>query len=213
MSLHDPRLPTTTRSLESVDFGPGVGADVERRLVGDVAGRRILDLGCGQGHTAVGLARRGARVIAIDHDVGQLGAARALAAAHEVTIEFHQAQPAELAFLAADHVDVAIAVTSLSFVQDLNRVFRQVHRVIRPSGHFVVSVPHAAALTADPADPDRAVTPWDSPDPIGDRWIHTAESIVTSLTRANFAVDQLLERRADALVPATLVVRARKLGV
>jgi len=213
MSLHDPRLPNINRSLESVDFGPGVSADVERRLVGDVTGRRILDLGCGQGHTAVGLARRGARVIAIDHDVSQLGAARSLAAEHEVTIEFHQAQPAELAFLAADHVDLAIAVTSLSFVQDLSRVFRQVHRVIGPGGHFVVSVPHPATLAADPSDPDRTATPWDTTAPVGERWIHTAEGIVTSLTRSNFAVDQLLERRDADLVPGTLIVRGRKLGV
>lgn len=213
MPLHDPRLPTPDRSLDSVDFGPGVGADVERRLLGDVAGRRILDLGCGQGHTAVGLARRGARVIAIDTAVDRLGVARNLAAQHEVTIEFHQAQPAELAFLAADHVDLAVAVTSLSFVQDLNRVFRQVHRVIRPSGHFVVSVPHPAAIAADPDDPDRTVVAWDTDEAVGDRFIHTAEHIVTSLTRANFAVDQLLERRDAANVPATLVVRARKLGV
>lgn len=213
MSLHDPRLPDVERSLESVDFGPGVGSTLERRLLGEVSGRRILDLGCGQGHTAVGLALRGARVIAIDDDVSQLGAARSLAARHEVTIEFHQSRPAELAFLAADNVELAIAVTSLSFVQDLDRVFRQVHRVIGPGGHFVLSVPHPAALAADPTDADRAITAWDDPGPVGDRWIHTAESIVTSLTRANFAVDQLLERRDTALVPATLVVRARKLGV
>lgn len=212
MSLHDPRTPHVDRSLEVVDFGHGVGDDVERRLVGEISGRRILDLGCGHGHTAVGLARRGARVIAIDDDVAQLGAARALAARHEVTIEFHQAQPAELAFLAADNVDLAIAITSLSFVEDLNRVFRQVHRVVGPGGHFVLSVPHPAALTAATDDPDRTTTAWDHTGPVGDRWIHTAESIVTSLTRANFAVDQLLERRAAALVPATLVVRARKLG-
>jgi hypothetical protein len=77
----------------------------------------------------------------------------------------------------------------------------------------VISVPHPAALTADPADPDRSVTPWNHPEPIGERWIHTAESLVTSLTRANFAVDQLLERHHENLVPASLVVRARKLGV
>ena len=213
MPLHDPRNPDIERSLDSVDFGLGVGTDVERRLVGEISGRRILDLGCGQGHTAVGLALRGARVIAIDENVTQLGAARLLASQHEVTIEFHQAKPAELAFLAADHVDLAIAITSLSFVEDLNRVFRQVHRVIGPGGYFVLSVPHPAALTADPDDADRTTTAWDHKGAIGDRWIHTAESIVTSLTRANFAVDQLLERRDDALVPATLVVRARKLGV
>jgi SAM-dependent methyltransferase len=213
MPLHDPRRPDAERSLESVDFGPGVGSEFERRLLGEVAGRRILDLGCGQGHTGVGLALRGARVIAIDDDVNQLAAARSLAARNEVTIEFHQAQPAELAFLAADHVDLTIAVTSLSFVEDLNRVFRQVHRVIGPGGHFVLSVPHPAALSADEADPNRTTRAWDDTQPVGDRWIHTAEAIVTSLTRANFAVDQLLERRDTALVPATLVVRARKLGV
>lgn len=213
MAFHDPRIPHPDHSLESVDFGPGVGADVERRLLGEVAGRRILDLGCGQGHAAVGLALRGARVIAIDDDVSQLGAARALTGQHDVTIEFHQAKPAELAFLAADHVDLAMAITTLSFVQDLDRVFRQVHRVIGPGGHFVLSVPHPAALTAATDDPNRSATAWDHSEPIGDRWVHSAESIVTSLTRANFAVDQLLERRDTALTPATLVIRARKLGI
>lgn len=213
MSLHDPRMPQPDRPFETVDLGPGVGEEVDRRLLGEVSGRRILQLGCGQGHAAVGLARRGARVIAVDEDVTQLGAARALATREEVTIEFHQARPAELAFLPADHVDLAIAVTTLSFVQDLDRVFRQVHRVVRPGGHFLASVPHPAALCADPDDPARIVHPWDTQLPVADRWVHTAEALVTSLTRANFAVDNLLERRADAPVPATLVVRARKLGI
>jgi SAM-dependent methyltransferase len=213
MPLHDPRSAHLDRPLDIVDFGPGVSRDVDRRLLGDVRVRRILELGCGQGHTAVGLAKRGARVIAIDDDVDQLRAARALAAREEVTIEFNQARPAELAFLPADHVDLAIAVTSLSFVQDLDRVFRQVHRVVGPNGHFVLSVPHPAALCADPNDPGRTVEPWDTREKIGDRWVHTAEAVVASLGRANFAVDIVLERRDVDLLPATLVVRARKLGV
>ncbi len=213
MALHDPRSPNADRSSTVVDFGPGVAADVDRRLLGDVDGRRILELGCGQGHAAVRLARRGARVIAIDADVAQLRAARALAAEMEVTVEFHQAEPAELAFLAADHVDLALAVTTLSFVADLDRVFRQVHRVIGPGGHLVASVPHPAALCADPRDPTRTIQPWDTDGFVGDRRVHTVEAIVTSLCRANFSVDTVLERRAEQLLPATLVVRAKKLGV
>ena len=213
MALHDTRAPDADRPLDHVDFGPGVGADVERRLLGEVAGKRILELGCGAGHVAVGLATRGARVIAVDAEVAQLAAARALAGREDVTIEFHQAHPAELAFLPADHVHHALAITSLSFVAELDRVFRQVHRVVRPSGHLVLAVPHPAALCADPDDPDRVTSAWDRTEPIGDRWVHTAESIVASLGRANFAVDTLLERRAAGLHPATLVVRARKLGV
>jgi SAM-dependent methyltransferase len=213
MALHDPRSEQLDRPFDTVDFGPGVSHEVDRRLLGDVSGRRILELGCGQGHTAVGLARRGARVIAIDDHVDQLRAARALAAREEVTIEFHQARPAELAFLPADHVDLAIAVTSLSFVQDLDRVFRQVHRVVGPSGHLVLSVPHPAALCADPNDPAHTAEAWDTSEMIGDRWVHTIEAVVASLGRANFVVDIVLERREADLLPATLVVRARKLGV
>jgi SAM-dependent methyltransferase len=209
MALHDPRDPNIVRSLDAVDFGPGVGPEIERRLLGDVKGRRILDVGCGLGHTAVGLARRGARVIAVDNDVSHLGAARDLAADEAITIEFHQAQPAELAFLAADHVDLALAITSLSFVQDLDRVFRQVHRVVRPNGHFVLSVPHPVVLCGRPEAP----VPWDTEDLIGDRFVHTAEAIVMALGRANFAVDSLFERRNTGALPETLVARARKLGV
>lgn len=213
MTLHDPRSPHIDRSLDTVDLGPGVDDDVARRLLGEVSGRRILQLGCGQGHTAVGLARRGARVIAVDDDVTQLAATRALAAREEVTIECHQAKPAELAFLGADHVAVALAITTLSWVEDLNRVFRQVHRVVGPNGHFVISVPHPAALCADPNDPARTIEPWNRTEPIGDRWVHTAEAMVGALGRANFAVDTVLERHDGGLLPATLVVRARKLGV
>lgn len=213
MPLHDPRLPHVDRVLDVVDLGPGVGADVDRRLIGEVNRRRILDLGCGQGHTAVGLALRGARAIAVDDDVAQLAATRTLAARHDVTVECHQAKPAELAFLAADHVDLAVAVTTLSWVQDLNRVFRQVHRVVGPNGHFIMSVPHPAALCADPNDSSRAVAAWDRSEPVGDRYVHTAEAVVSAFGRANFAVDAVLERHDGGPMPATLIVRARKLGV
>ena len=109
MSGYDPRTPCT-RPLDHVEFGPSLGADVDRRLIGDARGKRVLDLGCGAGHTAVGLAARGARVIATDADPGQLFAARALAQNESVTVEFHEAGPAELAFVRADQIDIAVSV-------------------------------------------------------------------------------------------------------
>lgn len=211
MALHDIRTPID-RPLDHVDLGVGVGPELDRRLIGNVRGRRVLDLGCGAGHTAVGLARRGARVIAVEHDRDQLDAARALAADHGVTIEFHQAQPAELAFLPGDHVDLVVSVTALSFVEDLDRVARQVHRVTAPAGHFLCTLPHPATMCADPDAPAETIRDWSDTTPLGDRWVHTAEQVVTALVRANFFVDTLLERGGDGPVPATLVIRGRKLG-
>lgn len=212
MSMYDPRTPTQ-RPLTHVELGPGLGDALDRRLIGDVRGKRVLDLGCGGGHTCVGLALRGARVIAIDPDPGQLFAARALATNNEVRVEFHETNPAELAFIRADHVDLVVSVWSLSLTDDLDRVLRQLHRVMRSGGHLVISLPHPASLCADPTDPSRTVFSWRSRDPIGDRYVHTAEDVVTALSRTNFTVDLLFERHAGGPMPASLIVRARKVGI
>ena len=95
-------------------------------------------------------------------------------------------------------------------MRDLDRVFRQVHRVMRPGGQFLLSVPHPAALCVDSHNDSRVSRSWATGEPVGDRWVHTAEEIVTSLGRANFAVNNLLERHDGGPMPATLVVRAHK---
>lgn len=213
MVLHDTRAPAAHRPLDHVELGPGLDADLDRRLIGDVDGKRVLVLGCGAGHDAIGLTQRGARVTATDGDVTQIGAARNLAHRYEVTAEFHQCHPAELAFIRADQIDLALAITTLSFVDDLDRVLRQVHRVVRHGGHLLISLPHPALLCADPADRSRTARRWDDRGPVGDRFVHRAEDVVTALVRANFSVDTLLERHDTEMVPATLLVRARRLGV
>jgi len=213
MTIYDTRGPDADRPLDFVEFGPGTGAEVDRRLLGELSGRRVLELGCGAGHAAVGLAIRGARVSAVDGDVVQINLARTLAARHEVTVEFHQAQPAELAFVRADQIDLVVSVSALSFTADLDRVFRQAHRVLCPGGHIAIGLPHPAVLCADPDNPLLTARSWADAGPIDKRWVHTAEDVVTSLGRSNFAVDILLEPHTSGPLPVALVARARKLGV
>ena len=124
----------------------------------------------------------------------------------------NDASPAELAFVRADQIDLAISVWALSLVDDLDRVFRQVHRCVRAGGHVVVAVPHPITLTTDPADDSRIVRSWKTTEAIGERHVHTAEDIVTAFTRTNFAVDVLLERHNGGPTPVTLLARARRLG-
>src|SRR5262245_4675409 len=59
--------------------------------LGDIAGKRVLDFGCGHGMAAVVLSRRGARVTAFDLSAGYLDEARRRAVANECDIEFVQA--------------------------------------------------------------------------------------------------------------------------
>lgn len=214
------------------------GADAPRedvlKLLGPVEGKRLLDLGCGTGHNAIALARQGAKVIGVDESSDQVAAARAASDREGVKVELHHAPLAELAFLRADTIDGALSAMGLAPVADVDRVFRQVHRVLRPEMPLVLSFPHPAFALLDPEDPERRVrrSYWD-PSPIqADGEGHppdlprTISAIFTSLSRANFRVDTVLEpepakgdprgpRWLDVMdtVPATLIIRARKLGI
>ena len=218
-----------------VRLGPGLTDETLSRLVGGGEGRRVLELGCGDGSNAIALAKQGARVIVVDSSAARLGVARNHAEEHDVRIEFHHGDLADLAFVRADQIDVCLAVYSLAEVGDVSRVFRQVHRVLKPEAPLVCSFPHPAFAMFDPTAPDplRVAHPYDQSGPrsweLGNDTItdhpRTVGEIFTTLHRSSFVVDQLLEPTAperaprsasftDAarFVPATLIVRARKQG-
>jgi len=221
---------------DRVRLGPDLDDDALDRLIGPVDGKRVLDLGCGAGAATIALARRGARVTAVEASTTRLAQARAAAEVAEVRVEFHHSDLADLAFVRADTVDLVLAVYSLAGVQDLSRVFRQVHRVLTPGSPLLLSLPHPFTTMldddADQPSPYLTRTAW-SASPLawraagdeGVTHVHQIGDVFTTLTRSNFAVDALLEPEpVDGVsgihtstlvewVPPTLVVRARKLGI
>jgi len=206
-----------TRPTDWVELGPGVAPDVSRRLLGDLSGRRVVDLGCGTGHSSVAMAHQGARVTAIDPDEAQLDHARELAADHEVGVEFRRADLADLAFLPADATDLVVAVHSLAAIDHADRVFRQVHRLLHQGGSLVVSMPHPAAALVDPFDeePDRVVRGYFDTEPLGSgpslTYRYTVADLFGALVRAEYRVDALLEVGPEASpVPSTVVLRAKR---
>jgi SAM-dependent methyltransferase len=219
----------------AVTYGEGLPTEADLRLLGPVDGRRILDLGCGAGHNAALLAQQGAKVIAVDTLADHLERARSRAERAAVRVELHQAQLAELPFLRSDSIDAALSVMALATEDDLARVFRQVHRVLKPEASFVLTLPHPAFALFDPTaeDPLRVVRRYD--DHTAKRWElddrdvidhpRTFGELFTTLHRGGFHVDQVIEpiatpsgprtaAWADLMrtVPATLLLRARKQG-
>ena len=120
---------------------------------------------------------------------------------------------ADLAFIRADTVDSALSLT-LGSVHDLDRVFRQVHRVLKTESPLLCSLVHPTADLIDPdgGDPPVVRRSYFERGVVGDHVHRPLADLFTSFGRANFRIDTLLEPEDDPLVPSTLVVRARKVG-
>lgn len=127
-----------------VDVLYGVGSPNEAtlQLIGPVAGKRVLEIGCGGAQCAIAFAKQGAVVTAVDIAAAALEFGRQLAAQHGVTIEFHQRDIADLSPIASASQDVVFSANAFGYVDDLLACFREVRRVLTPGGLFVWSDGH-----------------------------------------------------------------------
>ncbi len=198
-----------------VELGPDHTDGLDRRLLGEVEGQRVLDLGCGAGRSSIALARQGARVVAIDPDPIEVDRVRMAAEVAEVHVEVHHGDLAELAFLPADSFDAIVAVHSLASIDNIGRVFRQAHRLLRADRPLLMTLPHPASLVLD-EDASSVLRPYGSDEPMGAgehlTYPHTIGNTFTQLTRANFRVDTLIESTGNTSMPTSVVLRARKIG-
>jgi len=222
--------------LDVVAYGPDIPTEAELRLLGRLEGKRVLELGCGGGPVSVAMAKQGAKVIAVDSSAEQIGHARRLCEREEISVELHQGDLADLAFVRADTIDLVVSVYALGMVGDLDRVFRQVHRVLRREAPLIFSLPHPAFTMIDPGGLDllklsrsyfdRQPRPWTTDDASGNEYVRNVGELLTSLLRANFRIDTVLEPApvtdavrsgywtpAMELMPSTLIIRARKEGL
>lgn len=193
----------------SISFGPSVHDDAELRVCGEVKAKRVLELGLfGTVPNCVAVSLRGARSIAVDPSAESIRRARQAATNTGTVVEFHEAELADLGFIMSGTIDLALCIHQINLDTDIARLFRQVHRVLRPEAGLVLALTH----------PMSAV--FDHNDPVARRrygtTTHTIGEIAIALQRANFAIDIVHElspvNAPNAVSPTVLVIRARKLG-
>jgi ubiquinone/menaquinone biosynthesis C-methylase UbiE len=107
--------------------------------LGDLAGKRVLDYGCGHGMASVVLARHGAIVTGFDLSAGYVEEARQRAAANEVIAEFRQADAEHLPF--GDSSFDAVWGSAILHHLDLKQAGQELRRVLKPGGVAVFCEP------------------------------------------------------------------------
>src|SRR4051794_11599164 len=107
--------------IDVVSYGDLLPTENEFRLLGDVKGKRVLELGCRDARNSIAFAKQGATALAVDQSADQLDAARRLAEQEEVRVELRQSDMAELALMPADNVDLVFSAFAFQYADDLGR--------------------------------------------------------------------------------------------
>jgi len=167
-------------------------------LVPDVAGKRVLDAGCGTGRYAEWLVDQGADVVAVDENAEMLERAERRVGDRAVVRRADITEP--LAFADDDEFDGVVCGLSLHYVEDWREPFAEFARVLRPGGFLVFSAQHPvdeyeAFDAEDYFAVERKTMTW----PAGDDEVDVPfyrrpfAEVVNPLLETGFRLDELVE--------------------
>lgn len=106
------------------------------RLLGDVPGREILEIGCGAARWSIALAGKGAKVVGLDLSTAQLAHARRLNGHAGSRVRFVRGDAEHLPFRAGTF-DLAFSDWGALTFCDPYRTIPEAARVLRPGGRLV----------------------------------------------------------------------------
>ncbi len=196
----------TRISLDDVHYAPMAPGERELRLLGDVRGKRALELACGAAQNAIALAGWGAHVTAMDFSAIQLRQARKLVLAEKAPVHLVRGDMERLGMFRDAAFDIVLSSFGWEFVPDLLGCFGECNRVLADGGLLIVCTVHplsafewdeheGALIVADYFNPPVEV--WgDSPEraqPGAVTIFHSFQEMFDLLTSSGFRVERVVE--------------------
>ena len=196
----------TRISTDDVHYAPLCAGERELGLMGDVAGKRTLELACGAAQNSIALAKRGADATALDISAAQLGAARALIEREGAEVDLLRGDMERLGMFREGTFDIALSCFGWEFAPSLGECFAECRRVLRRGGLLVVGTVHPlTAFEWDDVERGLWVTDyfnppvevWEEPAAGGERpgltFFRTFQEVFGLLVGAGFRVDEVVE--------------------
>jgi SAM-dependent methyltransferase len=137
--------------LDAADAQPAAAALRARsyELLGDVAGRTVVDAGCGGGRAVAELAERGARAVGVDPDPDMIAVARERWPAGEFRAGDARELPLETGSAAGYRADKV-----LHLLDDPARAVAEARRVLAPGGRAVLTGSDWDTIAIDSDEPE-----------------------------------------------------------
>ena len=104
-----------------------------------LAGKKVLDVGCGGGILSESMAQRGATVMGIDMGEAPLAVAQLHQLESGVNVEYRQVTAEDLAEEMPGQFDVVTCLEMLEHVPDPSSVIRACYKMVKPGGQVFFS--------------------------------------------------------------------------
>jgi SAM-dependent methyltransferase len=117
---------------------------VEQELLGSAVGRAVCALGVSDGMAALALAALGARVTVLDPSQSLLDMLMIRARIIGVDLDFVQTELLDLAAIRDQSFQLAYAAQATRQLEDIDRFYAEVYRILSPGGRLIVNEYHPA---------------------------------------------------------------------
>jgi SAM-dependent methyltransferase len=110
--------------------------------LGDVAGKAILDIGCGEGGYSRELTKKGATVTAVDCAEHAINYCISKAKEEQLNITYHIRNSCDLYDIADNTFDIVLSSMMLMDCENFEGTVKEITRVLKPGGKLFASVCH-----------------------------------------------------------------------
>ena len=126
------------------EYGPLASTEDELHLIPELDGKRVLELGCGSGHSLAYLwENKNARELwGLDFSEEQICFTRELLEKKNIPVKLFLASMDDNPGIPEDYFDLVVSIYSLGWTPDLFGTLELVYSYLKPSGVFIFSWEH-----------------------------------------------------------------------
>ncbi len=125
------------------NYGPLCPNETELKLLGDLRGKSVVELGCGDGKSLAYLYSKGAeKLCGLDLAEEQIAGARSTCEQHGFAADLFCSPMEEDPGIEAGRFDLALSLYALGWSVDLDAALRLIVRYLKPGGVLVYSWEH-----------------------------------------------------------------------